>query len=367
MTKISFGLHKKFFEDKNAPRRPPDVVLGVPGGGSPYGSTRYKRSRLCPFEDALVSIARLRPTRDKEPLSVGWILHQAWEAYYQVIMAHQQKLQMPKRSNRPAWEWYFWGAEPEAEKAGLRVLEQFENEPGYLDTISTCGRVFQAYCENYRRTAEWKILAVEETIVIERPVAQTFGKPLHLVDQDGDRIEYSTWRYSARLDLVIERWDIGDPALWVVEHKSAKFLNEDLLSSYQLDMQILGQVWLVKNCVDLSQYSPFKGVIVNIATKHATPKFERLEVCPSEDHLLEFERSTQQWGLMNEVHIALGHPRALGSCSGALRGYSRCAYYDCCHSRPSWTVQDFVKNEPLDGFYREERPFIGPDDFEDYA
>lgn len=367
MTKLKFGLHKRFYEDKTAPRRPPDVVLGVPGGGSPFGSTRYKRARLCPFEDAMVSIAKLRPKRDKEPLTVGWILHQCWEAYYLTIKAHQDKLAFPKRKNRPAWEWYFYGAEPEAEKAGLRILELFEKEEGYLDTLATCGRVFQAYCEHYRRSAEWKILAVEETLVMERPVAESFGKPLSLVDQDGDRIDYDVWRYSARLDLVIERWDIGDPALWIVEHKSAKFLSADLLSGYQLDMQILGQVWLVKNTVDLTQYSPFKGVIVNIATKHATPKFERLEVCPSTDHLAEFERSTQQWGLMNEVYKGLGHPRALGTCAGALRGYSQCAYYDCCHTKPSWTIADFTREEPLDGYYREDRPFIDADDYEDYS
>jgi hypothetical protein len=368
MPKISFNLNRRFFEDQTAPRRPPDVVLQVAGGGSPFGSTRYKRTRLCPFEDAMVSIAKLRPLRDKEPLTVGWILHQCWEAYYQVIRDHQAKLGAPpKQNNKPKWEHYFFGGEVAAEKAGLAVLEQFAEEPGYLETMATCGRVFQAYCEFYRRRFAWRIVAVEETIIVERPVAQTFGKSLTLVDQDGDKISYETWRYSARLDLVIERWDIGDPALWIVEHKTAKILSEDLLHGYQLDMQILGQVWLMQNAVDLSMYAPFRGVMVNIATKHATPKFERLEVCPSVDHLLEFERSTQQWGLMNEVFKAMGHPRALGACAGALRGYAKCAYYECCHGKPNWTIEDFKKNEPLDGFYREDRPYISADDFEDYA
>lgn len=368
MAKLTFGLAKRFYEDKTAPRRPPHEVLGVAGGGSPYGSTRYKRTRLCPFEDAMVSIAKLRSLRDKEPLTVGWILHQCWEAYYQTIKAHQDKLGAPpKRNNRPKWEHYFYGAEPAAERAGLAVLEAFEKEPGYLDTLATCGRVFQAYCEHYRRSAEWRIIAVEETLILERSVAETFGKTLELTDQDGDKITYDVWRYSARLDMLIERWDIGDPSLWVVEHKSAKWLSEDLLWGYQLDMQILGQVWLVKNCVDLSAYSPFKGVIVNIATKNATPKFERLEVCPSADHLMAFEHSTQQWGLMNEVYAALNHPKALGACAGALRGYSRCAYYECCHGRPTWTIADFTREAPLDGYYREDRPFISADDYEDYS
>lgn len=362
--KIKYDLARRFFEDRSLARRPPHKVLDVAGGGSPFGSTRYKRMRLCPFEDALVSVARLRPERDKEPLAVGWIEHQAWEAYYQVIKAHQDRLgDPPKRNNKPAWEHYFYGAETAAEKAGLAVLDIFQNEPGYLNTSEVCGRVFQAYCEEYRRQAPWRILAVEETLISEMPLA----KPLRLVDQDGDVISYDTWRYSARLDVVIVRYDTPHPSLWIVEHKTAKFISDDLLHGYQLDMQILGQVWLVKHCVDLSAYPQFGGVIVNIATKHATPKFERLEVSPSDDHLAEFEHSTIQWGLMNEVFKGVGYPRALGSCAGALRGYSRCSYYELCHSRPSWTVEDFTREEPVVGFYREDAVYQPVDDHEDYA
>jgi hypothetical protein len=364
MSKVTFKVAAKHCEDPNAPRRAPHVVLNVFGGGSPYGSTTYKRSRLCPFEDALVTIAKLRPQRNKEALDVGWIVHQAWEAYYAHIKTHQDALGVPpEREDKSAWEHYFYGAEPEAEKAGLAVLAEFENEPGYLSTSETAARTFQGYCENWRRRDTWRILAVEETLVIERPIARAF----ELTDQDGDRVRYDTWRYSARLDLVIERWDTKIPSLWVVEHKTAKMISEDLLHGYQLDMQILGQVWLMQNCVDLSTYAPYKGVIVNIATKHKTPRFERLEVAPSNDHLLEFEHSTIQWGLMRELFRAAGHPRALGACSGALRGYSKCAYYELCHSRPTWTIDDWVRETPIDGFYRDDRLYQEEGDYDDYV
>lgn len=363
MGKMTFKVPRKYMEDRNAARRPPHKVLEVFGGGSPYGSTTYKRARLCPFEDGLVRLARLRNARDKEALAIGWIVHQAWEAYYQVIADHQKALgEPPSRRDRPAWERYFWGAQPEAERAGLEVLARFDDEPGYAKTIEDCERVYQAYCEKYRRADEWRVLSVEETLVVEQPVTPA----MELVDQDGDVIRYDTWRYSARLDVVVERWDTPTPSLWVVEHKTAKMITDDLLHGYQLDMQILGQVWLVHHCVDLTAYAPYRGVIVNIATKHKTPRFERVEVCPSPEHLEAFEVSTKQWGLMREVYAGMGYPRALGTCAGALRGYSRCDYYDLCHSRPTWSVEDFAREEPPHGFYRDEQTFRVEDDMEDY-
>jgi len=364
MPKFTYKLKKKDIEDPNGPRRPPHVVAGVAGGGSPYGSTTYKRARLCPFEDALVSVARLRPDRNKEPLDVGWIVHLCWEAYYKVIKNHQDALgDPPPRADSNAWEHYFWGAIPAAERAVLEILTRFEEEPGYGRTIEACTRVINAYMEYYRRQDTWRILAVEETLVIEQPLARAYT----LIDQDGDKIVYDLWQYSCRLDLLIEDWKAFEPELWVVEGKTAKMLSEDLLSGYQLDMQILGQAWLFENCVDLSKYAPYKGVIVNIVTKHMQPKCERLQVCPSREHLAEFERSTKQWGLSREVNRALGHPRSLGSCAGALRGYAKCAYYELCHSRPSWGIADFERNDPPPGFFRDERPYQDESDYEDYA
>jgi len=366
MARVAFKVAAKDMEDRNAPRRPAHKVLNIEGGGSPYGSTTYKRARLCPFEDGLVSTARLRPSRNKDALDIGWLVHQAWEAYYEVICQHQAALgEPPDRKDRGAWEHYFWGAEPAGEKAGLMVFEAFADEPGYILVVDTAARTFQGYCEHYRRTDEWRILGVEETLIYQ----QELPSPMRLVDQDGDVIVYNEWAYSARLDLVVERWDTPQPSLWVVEHKTAKMINEDLLHGYQLDMQILGQVWLVHHCVDLSSYPPYRGVLVNIATKHKVPRFERLEVSPSNGHLHEFERSTKQWGLLREIAKGMGFPRALGSCAGALRGYSKCAYYELCHSRPEWTVPDFAREEPPDGFYRDdnENPLRGEDEHEAYA
>ena len=360
MAKLGFRVQKKDLEDPEAPRRPPHVVLEMEGGGSPFGSTKYKRRRLCPFEDALVQIARLRPLRNHEPLDVGWLVHAALQRYYEAFLpVHREPPTMDRFKETAAWQQYLWGARPQAEAAARAVVEALKAEPNYAATYDTVSNVVAHYVDHYRASDQWSILAPEETLTYEQELA----KPFVFTDEKGNEIRQTHFRYSARLDCLIQRFDPGKEGLWIVEHKTASMINDNLLTGYQLDMQILGQAWLFRRCVDTSALPdvPFKGVIVNIMSKAKKPKFERVEVMPSEFHLREFERSTRQWAFMNACFETAGYPRALGSCAGALRGYSKCSYYDLCHSHPEWTVDDFKNNEPGYGFYKEER------DLEDYV
>jgi hypothetical protein len=357
MAKFSFKVKKSDLEDKEAPRRAPHVVLGMEGGGSPFGSTKYKRRRLCPHEDALIQVARLRPARNKEPLDVGWLIHAGLQRYYEIFqLAHREA--PPNRNDQDAWRRYLWGARPEAEKAARDVCEAIKNEPGYAGTFDVVSTCISAYLDHYRYADEWRILAPEETLVYQERLA----KPWCFKDDQGNSIIQTDFRYSARLDILIHRYDPGKEGIWIVEHKSARMISDDLLAGYQLDMQILGQAWLLRKCVDLESLgAPFKGVIVNIISKHKTPQFERVEVMPSEHHLREFERSTRQWAFMNECFATAGYPRALGSCAGALRGYSKCSFYELCHSFPELGIEDWKTRDPGCGYYREER------DLEDYV
>lgn len=352
--KITFRVPLRDIEDPAAPRRAPHAVLDSFGGGSPYGSTTYKRKRLCPFEDALVSVVRLRPERNNEALDVGWIYHAALEAYYRALRAHQEALGAPPaRSDKAAWQHYFFGASSAAENAALDVVDAFKAEPGYRQTHYDVERVVAGYFERYRSEDQHRILAVEETLIYE----ELNPPPIRLSEENnegGGVVSLTPFCYSARLDVVIQDCAPGRDGVYVKEHKSAKFINEDLIHGYQQDMQILGQYWLMQRCVDLAALpAPLKGVIINLATKEKTPRYERVEVCPSPYHLRAFEDSARRWSVMNTLFEWAGHPKALGSCAGALRGYSRCAYYDLCHAYPERTIADFVREAPPVGFMKE--------------
>lgn len=371
MTKIRFSVARRPSGGSKEPRRPSHEVAGQVGGGSPFGSTTYKRARLCPYEDGLVRVARLRPTRTKEELDVGWICHGAREVYYNTIKEHQDRLgeHPPPENDTRAYEHYFWGAIPQAEQAGMDFIDLYKEEPGYLDTWETCARTMAAWFEHWKRQDRWRILSVEETLIYQLPLEGPLTFRLANETQLIEQAAFSEFAYSARLDTVVLDYAPSRRGIWVPEFKTTKWISEDLLDGYQLDMQVLGQVWLMRNCVDLEAYNaPFKGAVVDIVSKQANPKCERLDVNPSPYHLAAFEASTKAWAMATSMYEALGYPRALGSCAGALRGYSRCQYYDLCHGRPEMGVHDWAEQEdPPAGFYREERMLEDPSEYEDYA
>jgi hypothetical protein len=286
-------------------RRPAEVVLGVEdGGASAAGSTYYKTMRRCPREHALLHVAGLRPQRRSEALTVGWLFHHALEAYYR------------SGDEKAAWE----------------AIQALAHEPGYEETYPAVERMVGSYLERYRHHDRWQVLAVEETLAYQ-------DKALS---------------YSARLDLVVH--DKADDRLWLVEHKTARTITADLLSGYQMDMQILGQVWLFNRCVDVTKYPKLAGVRVNITTKAAAPKHERVEVYPSKGHLDAFEESLRGWASLVPEYAKLGWPKALGNCTGPVRYFGTCDFFDLCHGRPEATVAQIAREEPPIGFDRK----VGP-------
>jgi hypothetical protein len=228
-------------EDRKAPRRPAHVVLGVEGGGSRFGSTRYKTRRLCPFEDGLITLAKLRPSRGREPLDLGWIIHQGWESYHGAIAAAQATYDaVPTKGS--ARNEFFWGALREAENAALDTIDTFKSEPGYRSTFEDASRVISTYVDHYRREDMHHILSVEETLEYEEELPE----PIVIYNADGsEALRQTHFRYSARLDRVYIDYRPGMLGMYAGECKTAKMINEDLVHGYQQDMQILGQQWLM--------------------------------------------------------------------------------------------------------------------------
>lgn len=267
--------------------------------------------RRCPREHALYSIARLRRTVRSEPLTVGALWHLGLEHYYRARMA---------------------GLGGEAEEQAMLAIRGLADEPGYEETFPEVVRLLLAYFEAYRQEdAGWRVLAVEETLGYDEGPGGL--------------------RYSVRLDLLVERAG----ALWIVEHKTARAITADLLAGYQMDMQVLGQVWLFDRCVDVAVLNrTLAGVLVNIESKHKPPRFERVEVCPSREHLAAFEASMRSWATLEGTFQQLGWPKALGNCTGGARYFSQCDYFDLCHGFPSSGVERFAAEEPPYGFVRGE-------------
>ncbi len=295
-------------------RRGVEDVLGIKGGASARGSTYWKRLKTCPREHALYHIG-LRRTKPSDALDMGKLFHYALEEYFKAIQAHQIKDYVERGVYDNA---YFWGNLQQAERAAWDFLSDFENEEGYEKTYKTLERILTRYFERYRRMDRWEIVAIEETL--------TFKGGIH---------------YTSRLDLIV-RDHADSRGVWIVEHKTARAITEDLLLNYQMDPQILGQVWLYKRCVDPS-FGPLRGVLVDIITKHKAPQTQRQIVAPSKYHLANFEKAAVEWERLEEAYERLGWPMALGMCSGAVRYFKTCTYYNVCHDRPTVAVEDLKR------------------------
>lgn len=327
---------------KMPPRRRVEDVLQIVGGASPRGSSYWKRVRRCPREHGLYSIGLRKGAERSEALDLGLLFHHALEVYFKTVQLYQSKL--TKRD-----EEFYWGSAAAAEKAAWDSIAPFADEEGYSSTYARVEKMLIQYFENYRRRDRWRIIAVEETLIYDE----------------------ADLTYTARLDLIVECADRG--GMWIVEHKTAQSITEDLLHNYALDLQIVGQVWLMQQVIDLDEYPPLRGVLVDImtkpkSTKHGSitvPKFERFEVCPSREHVEEFYNSMVQWTAVSQTFEQLGWPKALGNCAGGMRFFRKCPYFDLCDTRPKASVADFaaeLKNDALIGF-REDHAEV-PEDWE---
>ena len=308
-------------------RRAPDEVLGVVSSASPRGSTYYSRMLRCPREHALANVVRLSIVGDNEALSQGFLFHHALEALYRSIAAQQRTafgddlVEGAVAQVMGAFTQMF----ERAFAAALDAIAVFANEPGYEDMYPALITMLRAYRDNYAEDPWW-VVAVEETLVSEDP------------------------EYSARLDLVVI--NLSEMRLYVVEHKTARAFTDDLIAGYQLNLQVLGQAWLVRNLVDLSKYPAFGGVIVNLVSKHKAPQVTRVPVFPSDAHLRAFEDALRAHEVTALLQRTLGYPPDFTKCAGALRGFRKCDYYTLCYTQPVLDVRALTEEQAPHGYVR---------------
>ncbi len=308
-------------------------------GASPKGSTYRKSLLQCPFEHAVLYELGLRPESPTEALTIGLVFHYALQRYYEAIHTYQQLFKADWTVKHPetprgylGQNDFFWGNEPEAAKIAWQSIADLQYADGYADTWETLSRTLNAYFDHYTLRDRWEIIAVEETV-------EYYGLSAGLFD------------HTARLDLVVH--DVSDGRIYIVEHKTAKWVSQDLVDFYDLDLQILGQVWLAAKCVDWQAlgFGMFGGVKINIASKQKTPILIRHDVLPSTQHLQAFELTMVQWEGLRGVYAQFGWPRALGQCAGAPRGYSKCQCYELCRQHPLESIESLKRwRDPPSGF-----------------
>lgn len=303
-------------------RRPIHEVVGLHDQGpSARGSTYYKSLLDCPREHGLLYQVGLNRTQKSDALNTGWLFHHALETYYKVIYEHQQALIRNARGAVRYDDIFFHGAESDAARAAWNAIKPVSAEPGFEDIWSETSNVVDHYFDRYAGVDRWEILAVEETLEYWGSCRKAFD-------------------FTTRLDMVIK--DHADHRMWVVEHKTTKYLSKDLIDFYDLDLQICGQMWTLQKTVDLSKYPKLGGVRINIGTKHKESQFVRHEVLPSPAHLAAFEDAMMRWVRTRAFQQKEGWPKALGHCSGYARGYAQCQFYELCRGFPSAKVSDIA-------------------------
>lgn len=295
-------------------------VLGMPeSSGSVYGSTTFKSQNVCPRAARLRALGVRKTGPNSDALDFGDAFHLVLEAYYLA------------RQRGATWR--------DAVADAWKVLDPLRGVDGYDEMNAELERVLTSYFE-FAVNDQWRVIAVEEEIIYEGP----------------------EFNYSARLDLVVE--DLERGGMWIVEHKSTATITANSMQGYLLDVQTLGQCWLMYKCIDLTKYPHFRGLIVNMTSKQKTPKHERVFVYPTPVHMREFERSTEARTKMHAFAAELGYPKMLGNCTGAAQYFGACAYFDICYGRPEFDIKGVDKLLPEDlpfGFTVADTALTNPD------
>jgi len=320
-------------------RRPPGEVLGLKekyGSASPRGNSYYSQALKCSREHALSSLVRLRPERDDDALTTGWLFHMGLEVYRRLIMVEQHAQGIEWCRKQPG------GIDEKtrqaAEDLAYATMAPFENEPGYADeTYPVLMRCLKSYFEQARQH-RYFILAVEEQLMTTVPI-----------------------EYSARLDLIVV--DMGSTAAQdvtrAVEYKSARAIAANLLAGYQLNLQTLGQAWLFLKCVDVTKYPRFASVRVDITSKTKVPQHIAVEMVPTPAGLRAFEKAVLSYQRIIEAAARENYPPNFTCCAGAARSFRQCQYYNLCFSNPDLQIADLLAQEqPPFGFVKEDLPTL---------
>jgi hypothetical protein len=220
------------------------------GGPSPWGSSRWAAFKKCPFYYQARYIRHMEPVEKSEALEIGGLYHEARARYHQGYLDEL--------------------SDDEAIQAGYDIVSRAEKvTPAYAATVR---RMFKGW------------------LVHSGP-----GTPNdHRKDTGGveQLIEYydGAFPYSTRIDL----WNHIEGGVEIVEIKTAGRRTGQLLSSYKMDSQFLGQMYLWKKVMEPQGYPPLRRYTIDLAVKTNPPQYSR-EIAPVDNRIIaDWEHEMQE-------------------------------------------------------------------------
>ncbi len=132
--------------------------------------------------------------------------------------------------------------------------------------------------------------------------------------------------HTCRFDMLAEI----NGQTWIVEHKTASRETRDVLESWWLDGEIIGEVYGYKLSGLEKVYGPLAGVLVNVVIKTNVPKFRRMEVVIPDNLLERYAMDRQYWAMERQSmrdQTPSEWPRKHQGCIGR---YDTCQLWDHC-------------------------------------
>jgi hypothetical protein len=288
-------------------------LLGGPSGrGWSYFSTAQRCGQL--FKKSYdVPPEKLVRKVNAQPLQIGALFHTLEALYYGHALGNAfvlpdrqglvtERLALPGRRRR----WSVPDGACDALLEALRTLKDGEREPD-ATVIDEAERLFDTHTNWWDNREDVQPLGVE--VFAQHP---KLG-------------------YTCRYDLVA-RVGTHDPELpegvFIFEKKTAKWIDEKLLESWQLDGEVLGQIlcWAPSGMEKL--FGPLSGVVVDIVSKGRTADCRRVVVPPTAPAVAHHEKwirwvaaEIEQWRAID------AYPQRFANC---WTRYGRCEEFQNC-------------------------------------
>ncbi len=260
------------------------------GGPSTNGWSRLADLQRCPYryylqhEVGAVAIDALdgNLVAPAPSLEIGGLLH--------VCLALHYGRRLPK--GYPGWR--------ENMPSPFDFLQACDELGAEIARIEEVRRLYYGYSEFY---------GPEEDI---QPLAVEYGAGIPEV-------------HTCRFDTLI--WKDG--AIWNLEHKTAMAETADVLESWWLDGEIIGQsyAWQLSDLTKVFGH-PMAGTIINLCFKHRPPKYRRLEIVIPQKVIDTYVQDRAFWAMQKARFKQAGHwPRSLAGC---VSRYNRCSFWSHC-------------------------------------
>lgn len=140
--------------------------------------------------------------------------------------------------------------------------------------------------------------------------------------------------HTCRYDALIWRED----GLWNLETKTAAFETPEVLESWWLDGEIIGQsfAWELSG-LSKAFGAPLRGTIINLAFKTTPARYRRMEIVVAPDVLAQFAEDRMYWNRQRESFRRAGRwPRSLAGC---VSRYDRCGFWHHCRDMDNSLIQ----------------------------